>query len=86
VRPAPAVSDVDPALFFRVVRAGFGKKRKQLINSLSAGLGLDREAVRAALEAAGIDPRRRAETLSLEEWGRLVKALGPLLQGPPAGK
>ena len=86
VRPAPAVPDVDPALFFRVVRAGFGKKRKQLINSLSAGLGLDREAVRAALEAAGIDPRRRAETLSLEEWGRLVKALGPLLQGPPAGK
>ena len=54
--------------FFRVVKAGFGQRRKQLVNALSGGLGLAREEVLAALAAAGIDARRRAETLSLDEW------------------
>jgi len=61
--------------FFRVVRAGFGQKRKQLHNALAHGLHLPRATVAAALQAAGIDPRRRAETLALEEWGRLAAAL-----------
>jgi 16S rRNA (adenine1518-N6/adenine1519-N6)-dimethyltransferase len=54
--------------FFRVVKAGFGQRRKQLVNALCGGLGLAREEVLAALAAAGIDARRRAETLSLDEW------------------
>lgn len=54
--------------FFRVVKAGFGQRRKQLVNALSGGLGLAREEVLAALAAAGIDATRRAETLSLDEW------------------
>jgi 16S rRNA (adenine1518-N6/adenine1519-N6)-dimethyltransferase len=58
--------------FFRVVRAGFGQKRKTLRNALSAGLGLAPAAVEQALTQAGIDPRRRAETLSLQEWADLV--------------
>ena len=75
VLPEPAVPDVDPARFFRIVRAGFGQKRKQLLNSLSAGLHAPKEQMSAACEAAGIDPRRRAQTLSMDEWGRLCNTL-----------
>lgn len=69
---APPVDQVSSAHFFRVVRAGFSQKRKQLLNSLSAGLGLAKEDVRAVLLAAAIDPQRRPETLSVSEWGRLA--------------
>lgn len=72
--------DVDPArlepdtandaAFFRVVRAGFSEKRKQLKNNLRQ-LGYDDTTIAAALEAAGIDARRRAETLTVAEWERL---------------
>lgn len=75
VRPRPAVPDVDRDRFFDLVRAGFGQKRKQLRNSLSRGLGQPKEQIEVHLEAAGIDPRRRAETLSLEEWGRLAREM-----------
>jgi 16S rRNA (adenine1518-N6/adenine1519-N6)-dimethyltransferase len=75
VRPQPAVTAVTPSAFFRVVRAGFGQKRKQLANSLSAGLFISKVAVRDALLHAGIDPKRRAETLTLDEWGSLCQAL-----------
>jgi 16S rRNA (adenine1518-N6/adenine1519-N6)-dimethyltransferase len=75
VRPQPAVTTVSPQDFFRVVRAGFGQKRKQLANSLSAGLDASKAVVQAALARAGIDPRRRAETLTLEEWETLCQAL-----------
>ncbi len=60
--------------FFRVVRAGFSEKRKQLKNNLRH-LGLGDEVIAAVLEAAGIDGRRRAETLTIEEWKALVKGL-----------
>lgn len=65
-------SGLDPTDFFRVVRAGFGQKRKTLRNSLSAGLGVIPTRVEKALELADIDPRRRAETLNLPEWARLA--------------
>lgn len=69
---------VDEQLLFRVVRAGFGQKRKQLKNSLRAGLGwLVREEIEAALVGAGIDPQRRAETLSVAEWVALSDKLKP---------
>ncbi|MBK8051615.1 MAG: ribosomal RNA small subunit methyltransferase A [Anaerolineales bacterium] len=73
-RATPAV-DVAPEPFFRVVRAGFGQKRKQLLNSLAAGLGAPKDAIRSALLRANIDPTRRAETLTLAEWGALCNAL-----------
>ena len=57
----------DEKTFFRVVRAGFSQKRKQLKNSL----GTDGAAW---LETAGIDPKRRAETLTLDEWAALARA------------
>jgi 16S rRNA (adenine1518-N6/adenine1519-N6)-dimethyltransferase len=74
-RPQPAVPDVDPAHYFRVVKAGFSQKRKQLLNSLSGGLQRSKQQARKACEAADIDPQRRAQTLSLEEWGRLARMI-----------
>ncbi len=54
--------------FFALAKAGFSQKRKTLRNSLSAGLKLAPAEAEKMLAAAGIEPRRRAETLSLEEW------------------
>ncbi len=59
--------------FFEVVRAGFSGRRKQLRNALSRGLNRDAQAITLALRQAGIDPTRRAETLSLEEWVRIYQ-------------
>jgi 16S rRNA (adenine1518-N6/adenine1519-N6)-dimethyltransferase len=74
--PAVALAaGVEEATFFRVVRAGFSQRRKTLRNSLSAGLVLAPVLVEEALEHAGLDPRRRAQTLSLEEWARASEVL-----------
>lgn len=58
--------------FFRLAKAGFSQKRKTLRNSLSAGLAISTSEAGQMLEQAGIDPQRRAETLSLAEWGKLT--------------
>jgi len=68
--PPVAIADVDR--FFEVVRAGFGHKRKQLRNALAQGLSLPVGTVVEALRRAGIDEKRRAQTLSLEEWARVT--------------
>jgi len=65
----------DVPAFFRVVRAGFSQPRKQLRNSLAAGLGLAPAVVVEALLACAVDPRRRAEKLGLEEWACVAQAL-----------
>jgi len=70
-----AVPGISPASFFRVARAGFCQPRKQLRNSLAAGLGVPTSQAQALLEMAGISAQRRAETLSLDEWGALVSAV-----------
>ncbi len=61
--------------FFRIVQAGFAERRKQLHNALTHHLHRKNEEIRACLLAAGIDPSRRAETLSIPEWLNLWKAL-----------
>jgi 16S rRNA (adenine1518-N6/adenine1519-N6)-dimethyltransferase len=61
------------AKFFALIKAGFSQKRKTLRNALSGGLRIATVESEGLLSAAGIDPQRRAETLSLEEWGNLVK-------------
>ena len=71
VYPGPRVAVGDENGFFRLVRAGFSAARKQLVNSLAQGLGSSREQVLPLLAEAGIEPKRRAETLSLDEWARL---------------
>ncbi|MDB5181571.1 MAG: putative Ribosomal small subunit methyltransferase [Candidatus Saccharibacteria bacterium] len=72
-RPEPLFPDVDTKDFFRLVKAGFGEKRKTLLNSLSAGLHMDKESVRGWLEAAGINPMLRAQNLSIEDWYKLYQ-------------
>jgi 16S rRNA (adenine1518-N6/adenine1519-N6)-dimethyltransferase len=71
----PLVPLSNTARFFDIVRAGFGEKRKQLRNSLAHGLDLEPDLIAKTLIHARIDPVRRAETLTLEEWGNLYKAL-----------
>ena len=68
----PSIEGVASAAFFRVARAGFSQPRKQLRNSLAAGLSIAPAAAERWLAAAGIDPQRRAETLTLAEWGALA--------------
>lgn len=59
--------------FFRLAKAGFSQKRKTLRNSLSGGMHWPTERTEALLTQAGIDPQRRAQTLTLDEWGRLCE-------------
>jgi 16S rRNA (adenine1518-N6/adenine1519-N6)-dimethyltransferase len=73
-RPKMLFDDVDSKTLFRLVKAGFAQRRKTLLNSLSAGLSLGRDQVQAMCSAASIDPKRRAQTLSLEEWRSLYLA------------
>ena len=61
--------------FFSIVRAGFAQKRKQLRNSLSAGLSISPQDVEEILSQCGVDHRRRAETLSLTEWAKIYDSL-----------
>ncbi len=68
LRDRPLVEVADTDAFFDLARAGFSAPRKQLRNSLSHGLGIPEKMGGLLLEAAGIDGRRRAETLALEEW------------------
>ena len=74
VRPEPAVAVDDRQAFFRLVQAGFAAPRKQLRNALALGLGIDPASAQSLLQTANIDPRRRAQTLSLDEWGCLYRA------------
>jgi 16S rRNA (adenine1518-N6/adenine1519-N6)-dimethyltransferase len=69
--------DVDSSeAFFRVVRAGFSQRRKQLRNALAAGLGLPAGDVAARLREAEVDPQWRAQALTLGQWAAVVRALG----------
>jgi len=71
----PRVPLADPRRFESVVRAAFAQRRKMLANALGAGLGLPLDSVRRGAAAAGVDPTRRAETLSLSEFAALATAL-----------
>lgn len=70
----PRIPEARLDAFFRLAKAAFAQKRKTLANALSAGLGWSKGHTTAWLESLGIEPRRRAQTLSLEEWARLTQA------------
>jgi len=74
-RAGPLYGDVEPELFFRIVKAGFAHPRKTLLNNLSAGLHQGRDDAQSICERASLDSRRRAQTLSLDEWHNLYNAL-----------
>ncbi len=73
-RGKPLFEDIDVKQFFKVVKAGFGEKRKTLRNSLSGGLGLSKTESEELLHKAGIKPETRAQELSLEQWRGLLLA------------
>ncbi len=70
--PSPLIPPAQLAAFFQLIKAGFSQKRKMLHNAMAAGLQLSPTAVEVLLNSAGIDPMRRAETLSLDEWHQLT--------------
>jgi 16S rRNA (adenine1518-N6/adenine1519-N6)-dimethyltransferase len=74
--PAPPLPAKDETLLRRVIRAGFGNRRKTLKNALSAGeFGFPPQAAERLLHGAGIDPGRRAESLSVEEFVKLADGI-----------
>ena len=73
-RPAPPEVD-DPAHFFRVVKAAFALRRKTLLNSLSAGLGGQREEIAQAIASCGLPPDVRGERLSIPQFAQLSRRL-----------
>lgn len=76
IRDKPAVEVLNEKLFFQVVRGAFGQRRKTLLNALvNASLGQDKVAMEAVLAEAQIDPSRRGETLSLEEFAKISDLL-----------
>lgn len=68
IYPEPLIPGEYLDRFFRLIKAGFGQKRKTLRNSLSSGLAISPTEAAEMLTRAGIDPQRRAETLSIDEW------------------
>jgi len=68
-QPRVLVDDVEK--FFRLLRVGFSSRRKQLHNNLASGFGQSNDEVKQVLQTADIDPTRRAESLTLEEWKKL---------------
>lgn len=69
---AKAIELKDEKLFMRCIKAGFAQRRKTLLNSLASAGGMDKDKVKKILASAGIDPGRRAETLTVEEFGRIA--------------
>jgi 16S rRNA (adenine1518-N6/adenine1519-N6)-dimethyltransferase len=75
--PIPVGERREP--FYRIVQAGFRQRRKQLHNGLGRELPLPPDALASALAACAIDPERRPQTLSVDEWACLAAQLSPHL-------
>ena len=75
IYPSPQIPNELIKSFFKLIKAGFAQKRKTLRNSLSSGLHISTTEAADLLTHAGIDPMRRAETLSIEEWEKLCKLI-----------
>ncbi|MFP2911204.1 16S rRNA (adenine(1518)-N(6)/adenine(1519)-N(6))-dimethyltransferase RsmA [Pyxidicoccus sp. 3LFB2] len=86
-RKAPRAPIIDEARFTRVVKASFAHRRKTLLNSIKSDPTLGSpEVLVAAMQAAGVDPQRRAETLAPEEFAAIERALGPVVEPVSAPK
>ncbi len=75
VRKEPPIEVADEKLFFRIVHAAFGQRRKTALNSVSSGSGIEKTAVAAALEDCGFDPNIRAESMTMQELAMLTQAI-----------
>lgn len=75
IRPEPAVELSDEKFFFKVIKAAFGQRRKTASNSLSAGLGIPKDRINAAISAAGFPPAVRAESLDMQALANLSESI-----------
>lgn len=75
IRKEKAVDLEDDRYFFRAVKSGFGQRRKTLLNSLSSEGNFSKEDIGEILQSAGIDPKRRAETLSMDEFADIANLM-----------
>lgn len=73
IYPSPRIEPEYLETFFKLTKAGFSQKRKTLRNSLAAGLHISPAQAEELLQGANIESRRRAETLSIEEWQTLCR-------------
>lgn len=79
VRQTPAVELIDEKMFFRVVKAAFGQRRKTLNNALKS-MGVDKNIIADVLDKAGIEATRRGETLTMEEFGAIANILAQMVK------
>jgi len=84
IRERPPVEVPDEAVLFRIIRGSFQMRRKQLLNTIEAALALPKVKIERMCRHARVDPRRRGETLTLEEFARLARAAGDYL--PPTAR
>lgn len=75
VKPAADIPPEEEKLLFRIIRASFSQRRKQIANPLSGELHISKSELSALMESSGIKPTARAEELTLEDFGRLAKAV-----------
>lgn len=75
LRGEPPVRVDDEKKFFRLVKSAFGQRRKTASNSISAGMGIPKDEVAAALERAGFDKSVRAESFTMEDFRRVCEEL-----------
>lgn len=76
----PRINVDDEKLMFKIVKAAFGQRRKTVLNAVgSLDIGISKEELREVLEGEGIDPVRRGETFSIEEFARLSDRIGEKL-------
>ena len=79
VLKSPAVEVRDKSIFFECIKKGFGQRRKTILNSLNGVCGIDKAKLAEVFDTNGIDPQRRAETLSLAEFGKIADTIS---EGP----
>lgn len=80
IRKETPVDLIDEKAFFACIKAGFGQRRKTLLNSLTGTYGLSKDEIRTILEKAGIDPVRRAETLDMNEFADIANGVASAKQ------
>lgn len=80
IRKTPEIKITDEELFFRMVHAAFGQRRKTAANSISAGSGIPKDAVIRAIEECGFEPSVRAEGLTMHELAMLSEKISEIMK------
>lgn len=80
IRKKPEIEITDEKLFFRIVHAAFGQRRKTASNSISSGSGIPKDVVIRAIEECGFEPSVRAETLNMQNLADLCEKISLLMK------